>query len=269
LDAANTLETYVDDYLPRALCAVYRTSGSDDVTLFGYCLGGTLAAMLISAHDELPVANLVAVASPIDFQIASRVTPLFDPDLVHADDVLDDSGNVPPEFLWTAFTLLKPTRLAVTYANLWQNLWNDEWLAGYQAMAQWTRDHIPLPGAALRQLQDLTRRNALVTNEFALGGRPVRLSSITCPILNVIAEHDHVVPVDAATPLTGLAASREATDLRLPVGHMSLLTGRGATTSTMPPVVEWMRAHSCVYAARRRDRAPAAVAARVQPPRPG
>ena len=42
LDADNTLETYVDEYLPRALEAVRRESGCDEVTLAGYCLGGVL-----------------------------------------------------------------------------------------------------------------------------------------------------------------------------------------------------------------------------------
>ena len=40
LDADNSLETYVDDYLPRALAAVRRETGCDEVTLAGYCLGG-------------------------------------------------------------------------------------------------------------------------------------------------------------------------------------------------------------------------------------
>ena len=42
LDADNDLERYVDGYLPRAVAAVRRESGSDEVTLAGYCLGGVL-----------------------------------------------------------------------------------------------------------------------------------------------------------------------------------------------------------------------------------
>ena len=40
LDADNDLERYVDWYLPRAVAAVQRETGSDEVTLVGYCLGG-------------------------------------------------------------------------------------------------------------------------------------------------------------------------------------------------------------------------------------
>ena len=42
-DADNTLETYVDDALPRALAAVRGETGSREVTLAGYCLGGLIA----------------------------------------------------------------------------------------------------------------------------------------------------------------------------------------------------------------------------------
>ena len=49
LDADNDLERYVDFYLPRAVKAVRRESGSDEVTLMGYCLGGVLAALYAAA----------------------------------------------------------------------------------------------------------------------------------------------------------------------------------------------------------------------------
>src|SRR3954466_10543163 len=44
LDAENTLETYVDEYLPRAVGAVLGESGAEELTMVGYCLGGVLAA---------------------------------------------------------------------------------------------------------------------------------------------------------------------------------------------------------------------------------
>jgi polyhydroxyalkanoate synthase subunit PhaC len=243
-DAGNTLETYIDDYLPRAIRALVRESDADGVTLFGYCLGATIAAMLVAGHEDLPITNLVCVAAPIDLEIATGVNALFDPTLFNAEEVIDETGNVPPDILRTTFQMLKPTSQAVVYANLWQNLWNDEWVQGYQAMARWTREHIPLPGAVFRQLQELGRLNALVENRMYLGGRKIELASIRCPILNVIAERDHIVPVAASEPLTALSSSADATDLRLPMGHMTLLTGRDAMKKTVPTVIEWMKERS-------------------------
>ena len=43
-DAGNTLEDYVDDYLPAASTGSAR-SGADDVNMFGYCFGGVLSLL--------------------------------------------------------------------------------------------------------------------------------------------------------------------------------------------------------------------------------
>jgi len=45
LDAGNSLETYVDEYLPRVVDAVLRESGAEELTMAGYCLGGVLASL--------------------------------------------------------------------------------------------------------------------------------------------------------------------------------------------------------------------------------
>ena len=43
---------YVDDYMPRAVEAVLRESGADEVTLAGYCLGGLLTALYAAGHED-------------------------------------------------------------------------------------------------------------------------------------------------------------------------------------------------------------------------
>ena len=50
VDASNTIETYVDNYLPRALQAAATESGSDGVDVLGYCFGGLLATLMVAAH---------------------------------------------------------------------------------------------------------------------------------------------------------------------------------------------------------------------------
>src|SRR5215213_6367781 len=43
-----TFENYVLDYLPRAVKKVLRHSHSDELTMLGYCMGGTMSAMYAS-----------------------------------------------------------------------------------------------------------------------------------------------------------------------------------------------------------------------------
>ena len=192
VDAHNTLETYVDDYVPPAVEAV-----GGEVTLMGYCMGGLLALLSVARHPELAVRNLVTIATPVDFDPLWASTALVKEGRLEPEVLLDETGNVPPDAVATGFRMLTPTADLVQYATLWQNLWNDEYVDGYQAMAQWAGDHVPFPGGVMKQLvEQLVRRNALVDGSLRLGGSDVDLGAIRCPLLNVIAAFDHIVPPD-------------------------------------------------------------------------
>ena len=110
------------------------------------------------------------MATPVDFSQMETITALIRDGRLEPDDVVEPTGNVPPDVIENGFKLLKPTARS-QYATLWENLWNDEFVEGYQAMGQWARDHIPFPGAAFAQtVEGLVRRNGLVEGTFELGG---------------------------------------------------------------------------------------------------
>src|SRR5437764_1488352 len=67
LDAGNSFATYVDEYIPRAVDAVRRETGSSEVTMAGYCLGGVLAMLYASGRADAEVRNLILMATPADF----------------------------------------------------------------------------------------------------------------------------------------------------------------------------------------------------------
>jgi polyhydroxyalkanoate synthase len=228
-ESGNTLETYTERYLPEALAAV-----GGEVTVLGYCFGGVLS--LLAAAD-LPMRNLVLMATPVDFTGMEAITALVREGRLDPDELIDATGNVPPEAVEGAFRLLKPTAEYSQYANLWQHLWNDEYMEGYQAMGQWTRDHVPFPGAAFRQtVERLVRENGLMDGSLA------DLSTIDVPVLNVMAERDHIVPLAAAEPLAQLIPHAE--ELRLQAGHVGLVAGRAAAKVTLPGIAGWIADHS-------------------------
>jgi polyhydroxyalkanoate synthase len=227
-EAGNTLETYTDGYLPEALDAV-----GGEVTLLGYCFGGVLS-LLAAARGGLPIRNLICMATPVDFSGMRAITALVREGRLEPDELIDSTGNVPPEAVESAFRLLKPTAEYSQYATLWENLWNDTYMEGYQAMGQWTRDHVPFPGAAFRQtVERLVRGNELMHTD---------LSAIDMPVLNVMAERDHIVPPAAAEPLKALLPQTD--ELRLAAGHVGLVAGRAAAKVTLPGIAGWIAEHS-------------------------
>src|SRR3954453_9696285 len=245
-DADNTLETYVDGHLPRALAAVRRETGATEVTLAGYCLGGIMAMLYAAGPNGSDVRNLVLMATPIDFDAMGPMVAALREGRLEVDDLLDETGNVPADALYSGFYMLAPTTEIAQKATLLEHLWNDEFVEAYQAMAQWSRDHVPFPGAAFRQIADqLVRDNALMSGRIRLGDRVVDLAQARGDVLVATAERDNIVPAAATEPalaLVGDPARREA--LRLPGGHVTFGTGRSAFKHTMPRLTEWITAHS-------------------------
>jgi polyhydroxyalkanoate synthase len=244
-EAANTLEDYVDDYIPEAIEATLRESGADELNVIGYCFGGVLTLLLAAAHPELPIRSLVTLATPVDYSRMGFMSQMFASGRLDPDDVIDDTGLVSAARMDEGFQSLKPTDQLVQQVNLFQNLWNDEFVAGFLAMNQWARDQVPFPGAAFRQtVQVLIRDNALMHGVIPFGRAEVRLADITVPYLNVFAEQDGIVPSAASEPITGLVGSKDATDLRLQSGHVGFVAGRQAAKVARPQIADWIRAHS-------------------------
>jgi polyhydroxyalkanoate synthase subunit PhaC len=243
-DSHNSLSSYVDELLPPALSAVLDESGSDSVNVIGYCLGGVLSLLLGAADPTLPVSSLICMATPVEFAEMGMFGRMFDAGRLEPDDVIDDTGNVPPEVIRNAFRVLKPTGELATYAVLWEKLWNDREMEGFQAMGQWTRDHIPFPGQAFRDVVEIMREDALINDRVRIGNRRVSLRSLRWPLLNVMAAKDHIVPSGAAAPLPSLVGSARVETLELAAGHVGLVMGRAAATVTMPGIVDWLNQYS-------------------------
>ena len=62
-----SFEAYVLDYMPEAVEQVLSSSQAEELTLFGYCQGGTISAMYASLFPDKPLKNLVLLTTPIDF----------------------------------------------------------------------------------------------------------------------------------------------------------------------------------------------------------
>ena len=246
LDAENSFETYVDEYLPRAVAAVSRETGSAQVTMAGYCLGGVLAMLYASRREEEAVRNLILMATPVNFDAMGAMVAALREGRLNPEDLIDETGNVPADVLYSGFFMLAPTTPIAQYATLLENLWNDEFVEGYQAMAQWSRDHVPFPGAAFRQVvEQLIRANAMMSGSMLLGGRTIEFANVRGNVLNAMATRDNVVPLAAVEPLTHLVGRPDRRDeLRLRGGHVTFGTGREAFRHTLPALAAWIAAHS-------------------------
>jgi polyhydroxyalkanoate synthase len=245
LEAGNDLSTYADDLLPTVVREVARIGAADAITMFGYCFGGVLSLLYAAGHPDDPVSALASMATPIDFEHMPAMTAILQRGRVDPESILDRTGNAPPEVMRNGFRVLQPTADVTSYVNLWEHLWNDEFVSAHQAMTTWGNDHIPFPGAAFLETANLfARENLLATGRVPIGGREIDLADIRWPFLSILGEKDHIVTPEAAGPLIGLVGSDDKEELRLPSGHVGLIVGRTAHKRNLPAMADWLERHS-------------------------
>jgi len=226
-DAGNTLDDYVDDYLPAAVERVRQIAHDDQVNMLGYCFGGVLSVLYAARYHDAPLWSLTALTTPADFQRLGQLGDLFGGGL-DIVTVLDENGNVPADVIQLGFRTLRPTAEITQYVDLWERLWSDQYVAAYQAMTGWATEQVPLPGGVARQIIEMVRENPLMTDRVIVGGDRVHLADITAPFLHVLASRDHIIPEASSGPLIELVGSGDKQELRLDAGHVGLLVGRTA-----------------------------------------
>ena len=141
--------------------------------------------------------NQILMATPVNFDEMGAMVALLREGRLDPDDLIDDTGNVPADALYSGFYMLAPTTEIAQKATLLEHLWNDEFVEGFQAMSQWSRDHVPFPGAAFRELvEQLVRENVLMTGSMRLGDRRIDLANARGNVLNAIQrERERVAPL--------------------------------------------------------------------------
>ena len=240
-----SFEDCVVKILPRVARKVLETSGAESLSVLGYCMGAPLSASFVASHPEVPVKNYINMAGPIDFSKVGLFGLWLDKRYFDVDQFIDTLGSLPADMVKAGFKLLRPTMDLSTNLNLWWNLWNDKYVEGFSALNKWANEYVAFPGAFFRQwVRDFYQGNKLYRGELVFGGRPVRLSSISCPLFVVGAKEDYIAPPDCVRALMNATSSRDKEYVELPGGHISLIAGRGASVHCWPKVSDWLAARS-------------------------
>ncbi len=235
------LEDYTLDFIPDCVARVQQASGEDDVNLIGYCMGGVLSTIYAALHADGPVKNLALFTTPVDFTKMELFSKMSDKRYFDVDRLVDTLGNAPPEMIFESFNMLRPADRVTGQVQLWDNMWNDEFVKSYRMFDRWAADILPLPGELFRETtKEFMWENRLYKNELVLRGRRVDLGNIKVPILHALAEHDHIVPYEAAKPLIANVGSKDKEEIVFKGGHVSLVAGGNAIKRLWPKLDAWL-----------------------------
>ena len=151
-DHVLTLEDYVCGFLKQAVDFILREHRRDELHLLGYCMGGTMAALLAALHPEL-VSSLTLLAAPIDFEGRESLLQLWaDRRYFDVDAFIDAHGNCPAWFLQSCFLYMKPIQNFLE-KNLafYEQMDDPRVVSSYFAMERWINDNIPVAGETFRE----------------------------------------------------------------------------------------------------------------------
>lgn len=239
------LADYTQRFIPDCVRRVQEHSGVEDVNMIGYCMGGVLSAIYAATHVKGPVKNLVCFTTPVDFSKMAMFQAWADRRHFKVDQMADAMGIVPANIVTGGFDALRPAGRVTGTLRLWDNLWNDEYVKQYRMMDRWGTETLPLAGAYFKEtIKSLMWDNALYNGTLVVGGKKVDLRNIKLPLLSVVAEHDHIVPYEAAHPLMDKVGSTDKEEVMLKGGHVSLVAGPNAVKRMWPKLDQWLGGRS-------------------------
>jgi polyhydroxyalkanoate synthase len=247
-DADMGLDDYVCDELSWGIREVLRASGQDELTLLGWCIGGTLCLLYGGLNAENPVRNMALLTTPVDTR-GSLYANWVARDSFDVDYVADGYKVIPGPAIDWANKMMKPvTNYWTTYRRLWEGVLEGEpRRAAYQAMARWVSDTPPFPAQAYRDwITTMYKENRLVQGRMRLRGERVDLSRIDQSLLVVTAGADHIAPPEGTHPLLELVSSEDVTRLERPGGHIGLMAGSKARKEIWPDIAAWLAERSNV-----------------------
>jgi polyhydroxyalkanoate synthase subunit PhaC len=236
------LADYVEKYLGGCVAHVLRTQGVPELNLLGVCQGGTLSLSYCALHPSR-VANLVLLATPVDFQTPDNLLSKW---ARHLDvELLTASGNLSGAMLTGMFMALSPFRLMhQKYVTLLDQIGDEDAVELFARMEQWIFDSPDQAAATARQfVRWLYQENRLVRGTLELKSQPVRLEEIRQPVLNIYATQDHIVPPSATTVLGRCLGSRDYTEYPVDTGHIGLYVSRQAA-AVPTRIAAWLRQRS-------------------------
>ncbi|SDW57376.1 class III poly(R)-hydroxyalkanoic acid synthase subunit PhaC [Thiocapsa roseopersicina] len=243
-DRAITLDDYINGYLDRCVDHIREAHGIDKINILGICQGGAFSLMYSSMHQD-KVNSLVTMVTPVDFKTPDNLLSAWVQN-VDIDLAVDTMGNIPGELLNWTFLSLKPFSLTgQKYVNMVDVLDDPDKIKNFLRMEKWIFDSPDQAGETFRQfIKDFYQRNGFINGGVMLAGREVDLKNVTCPVLNIYALQDHLVPPDASRALKGLTGSTDYTELAFPGGHIGIYVSGKAQKEVTPAIGKWLNDHS-------------------------
>ena len=235
-----TLDDYINYDIHRAVEWLKKEHNVPSVNLLGICQGGTFSLMYAALYPH-NVKNLITLVTPIEFKkednLFSQMSQYWSPSTIR-----ETWKSIPGNFMNTGFLNLKPFELMIgKYLGLPKILNEPKKRDLFMRMEKWIFDSPKQSTVAWQKfIEECYQKNNLVKAKTYLGNKVIDLSKIECPILNIAAEKDHLVPLSASQAIERVTSSQDYTFATYPTGHIGMFVSSLVRKKVAPQIVKWL-----------------------------
>ncbi|WP_051556662.1 alpha/beta fold hydrolase [Alkalihalobacterium bogoriense] len=220
-----SLDTYIYGHIQKAVKRTLHHSQSSDVSIVGYCLGGTLSIIYAAIATE-PIKNLILFAPPVDFSqipLLEKWREFLRENEMKIDDLLSLYGVVPPSIVNLGMRTITSPISITPHIGLIERGHDKNYVEKWKKFNRWAKDHIPFVGKTLYELlYDVVLENKLIQNQLKINEQQVLLSNIKANLLVVSTSGDQIVKEEYVISLLDKVSSEDITYKRVKGGHASL-----------------------------------------------
>lgn len=242
-DQAHCFSDYVTHDLQLAIEYLCKDTNQSKINLLGICQGGLLSLCYALLYQR--IKTLVLVSTPIDFHTDDNIITKFI-NTIDMDELIATMGNVSGLWLTQFFISLRPFELVgKKYLRFVDNVEDRDMTDRFLMIEKWLYDAPDQPGNAFKTFaHDFYRDNKLITGKLVIDDKPVDIHALTLPVLNVMAEHDEIIPISASQALKHYVKSEYYDELRFASGHIGIYVSDKVRESMPKAIAAWITKHS-------------------------
>ncbi|MCF6776761.1 alpha/beta fold hydrolase [Thiotrichales bacterium 19X7-9] len=214
----HSLENYIIQSLNLAIDIILDQAKKNQIDLFGICQGGVFALVYTAIYPN-KINRLILLMTPIDHKFLYQQALLLEFYTLASNN--NKSKIISKESVKHYFASLRPLK-----HYLGRNV--DIALAPYQkrkqllAIDSWLNQPMPLSISVFKEYyHKIIKENRLVLGGLTIGEHKVNLSNINCPVINVYANYDQLVPLESSNDLA-LYIKSSYYEISLNAGHIGI-----------------------------------------------
>lgn len=251
---------YCDDMMGTALDKIRRHSGSKELSLMGWCMGGLLSLFYQGINKDKHIRNIVTIASPIDIdsgkgvisKVAGVAQALDGPAQLVSNysnlrlNTLDPARLSLPDWATTiVFKMTDPVGSVTTYWDLVTRLWDREFVESHSTTSDYLNNMLRYPGGVLQDMAGgVVIENQIAGGKVQIRDKVAEIDSIKSSLLAFAGERDSLVPPEVAERVVELVASGDKEFRVAPGGHMGVIIGSKAQGAVWAEAADWLEARS-------------------------